>query len=47
MTEENKKENNEIEDLKNKCDEYLNGWKRERADFINYKKGDSEESPFA
>jgi len=25
-----------------KCDEYLNNWKRERADFINYKKEEME-----
>jgi len=31
-------ENKEVEELKQKCEEYLNGWKRERADFINYKK---------
>jgi len=33
---------NEIENLKNKLDEYLAGWKRERADFINYKKEETE-----
>ncbi len=27
-----------IRELEKKCDEYLNNWKRERADFINYKK---------
>jgi len=32
----------QIEELKAKCDEYLNGWKRERADFINYKKEEGE-----
>lgn len=32
----------EIEDLKAKCEEYLNGWKRERADFLNYKKEEME-----
>lgn len=45
MAKENniKEENlNEIEDLKKKCEEYLGGWKRERADFINYKKEESE-----
>ena len=36
MTEEN------IEDLQKKCEEYLNGWKRERADFSNYKKDEME-----
>jgi len=42
-------ENNEIEELqkqlqeaKTKCEEYLNGWKRERADFLNYKKDEME-----
>jgi molecular chaperone GrpE len=32
----------ELEDAKAKCEEYLNGWKRERADFINYKKNEVE-----
>jgi molecular chaperone GrpE len=32
----------QIEELKAKCDEYLNGWKRERADFLNYKKEEGE-----
>jgi molecular chaperone GrpE len=32
----------QIEELKQKCEEYLNGWKRERADFINYKKEETE-----
>ena len=42
-------ENKELEQLKNdlgnskaKCEEYLNGWKRERADFLNYKKSEME-----
>lgn len=35
-------EKNEIKELKEKCEEYLNGWKRERADFINYKKEEME-----
>ncbi len=46
MAQENnitKEENlNEPEELKKKWDEYLAGWKRERADFINYKKEESE-----
>ncbi len=45
MEEKNKKnpkENKEIEELKKKCEEYLNGWKRERADFLNYKKEEIE-----
>ena len=31
-----------LEELKTKCEEYLNGWKRERADFLNYKKEEME-----
>lgn len=51
MTEEPKKDdkNNKLEELKKdlgdakaKCEEYLNGWKRERADFLNYKKEETE-----
>jgi molecular chaperone GrpE len=52
MKEEQKKDenkNNEVEELKKelenakaKCEEYLNGWKRERADFLNYKKEEME-----
>jgi len=40
MSEENK--NNELKALQLKCEEYLNGWKRERADFLNYKKEEME-----
>jgi len=32
----------DLEDTKAKCEEYLNGWKRERADFLNYKKDEME-----
>jgi len=32
----------DLEDAKAKCEEYLNGWKRERADFLNYKKDEME-----
>jgi len=32
----------QLEESKAKCEEYLNGWKRERADFINYKKDEME-----
>lgn len=32
----------ELEEQKKKCDEYLNNWKRERADFINYKNAEGE-----
>jgi len=35
-----KKQDNkkELADLKKKCDEYLNGWKRAQADYQNFKK---------
>ncbi len=36
------KKNNELEELRKKCEDYLNGWKRERADFLNYKKDEME-----
>src|SRR5437016_1780013 len=32
----------EAEDLQKRADEYLNNWKREAADFINYKKEEME-----
>jgi molecular chaperone GrpE len=32
----------ELKALQLKCEEYLNGWKRERADFLNYKKDEME-----
>ncbi|MBN1326101.1 nucleotide exchange factor GrpE [Candidatus Falkowbacteria bacterium] len=32
----------QIEDLKKQCDEYLNGWKRAKADYINFKKETEE-----
>ena len=32
----------DLADAKAKCEEYLNGWKRERADFLNYKKDEME-----
>lgn len=37
-------ENNidKLAELEKKSEEYLNNWKRERADFINYKKDESE-----
>ena len=31
-----------LQELEKKCSEYLNGWKRERADFLNYKKDEIE-----
>lgn len=33
---------NELEQCNKKCEEYLNNWKRERADFLNYKKDEAE-----
>ena len=32
----------EIEKIKKERDEYLDGWKRAKADFLNYKKGEEE-----
>jgi len=43
MEEENlelEKLQKDLEEAKAKCEEYLNGWKRERADFLNYKKNE-------
>lgn len=37
MNEENKN-TNEIENLRKQADEYLNGWKRAKADYLNLKK---------
>jgi molecular chaperone GrpE len=31
-----------LKELEGKAEEYLNGWKRERADFLNYKKDEGE-----
>ncbi|MEK7658274.1 MAG: nucleotide exchange factor GrpE [Patescibacteria group bacterium] len=42
MAQENNDVKNNEADLKAKCEEYLNGWKRERADFLNYKKEEME-----
>ncbi|OGZ79139.1 MAG: nucleotide exchange factor GrpE [Candidatus Staskawiczbacteria bacterium RIFOXYB1_FULL_37_44] len=39
---ENEEKNDELKTLQLKCEEYLNGWKRERADFLNYKKEEME-----
>src|SRR3990167_5479224 len=33
---------NDLEECQKKAEEYLNGWKRERADFLNYKKEEME-----
>ncbi|MEK7541054.1 MAG: nucleotide exchange factor GrpE [Patescibacteria group bacterium] len=35
-----------LKELELKCEEYLNGWKRERADFLNYKKDEIERIGF-
>ncbi len=35
-----------LEECKQKCEEYLNNWKRERADFLNYKKDEMERMAF-
>jgi molecular chaperone GrpE len=32
----------EVEECRQKCEEYLNGWKRAKADLINYKKEESD-----
>ena len=32
----------ELEELKKERDEYLNGWKRSKADFINYKREEGD-----
>src|SRR3989344_330977 len=43
MTEENKnQELSELEKCQKERDEYLNNWKRERADFLNYKKDEAK-----
>ena len=42
MTEEKEQPNNELEECKAKTEEYLDNWKRERADLINYKKDEAK-----
>ncbi len=44
MTEEKQQttEPSELEVCKKQAEEYLNNWKRERADFINYKKDEAK-----
>ena len=32
----------ELDECKKKCEEYLNNWKRERADFLNYRRDEVE-----
>jgi len=41
-TQQNNTEQNEVEKLKAQADEYLAGWQRAKADYINFKK-DTEE----
>lgn len=38
----NGKETSELDACKKQAEEYLNNWKRERADFINYKKDEAK-----
>lgn len=33
-----KSDSDELSECRTKCDEYLNGWKRAKADFVNYQK---------
>jgi molecular chaperone GrpE len=43
MTEEEINQlNKELEEAKKQSEEYLNNWKRERADFVNYKKDEAK-----
>lgn len=42
MSEEKEQLNNEFEECKKQSEEYLNNWKRERADFVNYKKDEAK-----
>lgn len=44
--ESDSKTQSELEECRKKCDEYLNNWKRERADFLNYKKDEMERAGF-
>jgi molecular chaperone GrpE len=41
MDQEIKQEKNELDECKKQAEEYLNGWKRAQADFINYKKDEA------
>jgi|SRR3989338_6218141 len=41
QNEEIKTDTDELEKCKQQCEEYLNNWKRERADFLNYKKDET------
>ena len=37
-----KNETQILEELKKQCEEYLNGWKRAKADFVNYQKDEAK-----
>lgn len=39
---EEEEANKELEECRKKAEEYLNGWKRTQADFVNYKKRQEE-----
>jgi len=39
---EEKTTQKELEEYKNQAKKYLSGWKRERADFLNFKKNEAE-----
>ncbi len=42
------KGNDQLEALKKQCDEYLNGWKRAKADLVNYQReAEKEKMEFA
>jgi len=40
--EENKGDESELERLRREREEYLDGWKRAQADFLNYKRGEQD-----
>ena len=40
--EDDQNSKNELEESKKQAEEYLNNWKRERADFVNYKKDETK-----
>lgn len=40
-SEDKNQEISQLEEIKKKRDEYLEGWKRARADFVNYKKNEA------
>src|SRR3989344_6403753 len=42
QNEEIKTDTDGLEKCKQRCEEYLNNWKRERADFLNYKKDEAK-----